>query len=213
MLTDKETDEVCRQWHAMSEDQKEELKRRLNLLRGQAFNGPSFGTKWLEIWRLRGFKLAEEIAESEPAWNGAALAIEVASLERLLFSPKSKAWEAAYRVVCSAFGDSAIRDEPDMLAFFKSLREAISDTSDYGATFDIVAYYLVTPEVEKHLLSKAGRINGRKPHVNHAQAAARLPGMWDEMKAKGKSKSNAAPLIAERLGLAESTVRKKLQGI
>ncbi len=110
-----------------------------------------------------------------------------------------------------------------MRGLFERLLSGIADTADggmyhaddpdFGTASFMVLDYLVTPAIKQALLSMEGRINGRKPHVNHEQATARIPSLWAQMKAGVKSKSKAAPLIAERLGLAETTVRKKLQGL
>ncbi len=77
----------------------------------------------------------------------------------------------------------------------------------------LAAYDDVCGDFVKVGASIVGQMNGMKPHVNHRKAAAKLPDLWNEMKSEGKTKTDAAPLIAARLGLAVSTVRRKLQGM
>lgn len=214
MLTDEETDAVCREWHAKSESAKAATIRRAERLRAMAQAGPRFNSEQLETWRLGSQKLSREISEEwEQCWVGAAPAIEVGILEKLFTSPKIKAWEGAYRVIQAGLSDPHIAADSEMCALFRNFLEGISETADLGMTHYLVMGYLVTPEVEKDMISMAGRRHGKKPHINHEQATQRLPRLWADMKKKGKSKTQAAPLIADMLGLSVATVRKKLQGL
>lgn len=56
----------------------------------------------------------------------------------------------------------------------------------------------------------AQHMNDQK-HARNRQASSRLQEMWDELKAQGKSKNEAAAVIAQALNLAPSTVRTKLK--
>jgi hypothetical protein len=211
MLTDKEADAVFTQWCAKSARAKAATAKKADRLRVMAHAAPPFQSQTLETWRLRSFEICQDLAEGSGV--GEAAAIEVATLEKLFSDPRVKAWESAYRFIQMGLDDPHIRADAGMRSLFKNLLIAIEDTADYGDVRQIVGTYLIDDDLGKELLSRAGRINGRKPHVNHMQATARLPHLWDQMKADGKSKNEAAPLIADRLGLAETTVRKKLQGL
>lgn len=214
MLTDEEADAVCRDWHAKSSEEQAEIVERANQLRATAKAAPPFNSEQLETWRLRSQQLAQDLSEElGDEWRGAAPAIEVATIEKLFTDPRVKAWESACRIIRMGLDDPHILADAGMHSLFVNLSVGIADTADYGDVRQIVGSYLVDDDLGRELLSRAGRINGRKPHIHHAQATARLPGLWDQMKAGGKSKNEAAPLIAERLGLAETTVRKKLQGL
>ncbi len=55
----------------------------------------------------------------------------------------------------------------------------------------------------------------RRANIRHADTPAtdsRILELWSFYQAKGLSKGNAAPRIAKEVELAESTIRKKLQG-
>lgn len=49
-------------------------------------------------------------------------------------------------------------------------------------------------------------------HADTPNTNSKINKLWDSYKEKGMSKSNAAPRIAKEVGLAESTIRRKLQG-
>lgn len=214
MLTIEETDAVCRDWHTKSSEEHAKIVERANQLRATAQAAQPFNSEQLETYRLRSQQIAQDLSEDyRDEWRGAAPAIEVATLEKLFTDPRVKAWESAYRFIRMGLDDPHILADAGMYSLFANLLIGIADTADCWDVRDIVGTYLVDDDLGKKLLSRAGQINGRKPHVNHAQATARLPVLWDQMKADGKSKNEAAPLIAERLGLAETTVRKKLQGL
>jgi len=215
MLTNEETDAVCIQWHAKSARAKAATVKKADRLRTMAQTAPPFQCGQLETWRLGSQRLAQDISnEWNDAWMGAAPAIEVGILEKLFSSPRVKTWESAYRVIRAGLDDPHIAADENMSVLFGNLLMGIADTADYFSDVRyIVSNFLVDDEMQKAMLSQAGRINGRKPHINHAQAAQRLPGLWAEMREQGKSKAQAAPLIAGRLGLSSATVRKKLQGL
>lgn len=224
MLTNEEVDAVCRSWRAMSDDERAAIVRKADVLRAKAHEAPPFQSAHLETWRLRSREIQQDFAESFTAdEEGVASALEVATLEKLFSSPKIKVWESAYRAIQDGLNDPCIASDQEMRALFERLLLGIAETADggmylaedpdFGRASFLVLDYLVTPAIERVLLSQAGRINGRKPHVNHAQATARIPSLWEQMRADGKSKNEAAPLIADRLGLAETTIRKKLQGL
>lgn len=218
MLTDEELDTVCEQWRTKSARAKAATVKKAERLRAKAHAAPPFLSEHLETWRLRSRVLAQQLTEFSKIplsdeGDTEAPAIEVAILEKLFTSPRVKAWDSAYRIIQLGLSDPHIASDPELASLFKNLFIAIDDTSDYGPASGLVQEYLVTPEIEKEVLSRAGRFHGRKPHINHAQAAARVPALWAEMNGKGLSKTEAAPLIAKEVKLSASTVRKKLQGI
>lgn len=224
MLTDKEVEAVCREWQVKSARAKAAIVKKAERLRAMAHAAAPFHSEHLETWRLRSREVNQDFAESFCGeWDGVAPALEAATLEKLFSSQKVKAWESAYRVIQSGLSDPYIAADPEMSSLFKNLLNGIADTADggmfhatdpdFGGASFLVQDHLVTPKIEKQILSQAGRLHGRKPHTNHAQAAQRLPMMWSEMKDQGKSKTQAARLMADKLGLSVATVRKKLQGL
>ncbi|MBL8388085.1 MAG: hypothetical protein JNK17_07720 [Hydrogenophaga sp.] len=224
MLTDEEVEAVCNEWRAKSARAKAAVFKKAERLRAEAHAAPPFLSEHLETWRLRSREVNLEYAESFcDSTDGLAAALEVATLEKLFSSPKVKAWESAYRVIRDGLSDPHIAADPEMRGLFQDLLSGLSDTADggihlstdpdFGAASFLVQDFLVTPKIQKNVLSQAGRLHGRKPHINHDQATERLPGLWMKLKGKGMSKTRAAPEIAAQLGLSESTVRKKLQGM
>lgn len=227
MLTDEELDAVCEQWRTKSARAKAATVKKAERLRAKAHAAPPFLPPPLETWRLHSQELSEQLANEgnvplNDVGDTEAPAVEVAILEKLFTSKKVKAWDRACRVIWSGLCDPDIAADLEMRSLFRNLLSGLADTADgishgtdpeFGAASFLVQDYLVTSKIEKEVLSRAGRIHGRKPHINHAQAAARVPELWAEMNGKGLSKTAAAPLIAKEVKLSASTVRKKLQGI
>ncbi len=58
-----------------------------------------------------------------------------------------------------------------------------------------------------------GQSMNDQKHARHRAADAQVPDLWKQAQADGKSKNGAAKPIAQKLNLAESTVRKKLRGL
>jgi hypothetical protein len=215
MLTDDEVNAAVRAWAAKPTKGKAATAKKADRLRAGAHAAPPFHFKYLETWRLGSQHLSEQLFDScDVICEGeGAPAIEVAILEKLFSSPKVKAWESAYRVIHAGLNDPHIAAHAETHALFSDLLVAMGEAADDVSNPGIVDFYLVKPETEKALVRSHARAHGMKPHANHQKAARRLPGMWAEQKAAGKTKNEAAPLIANRLGLAESTVRRKLQGL
>lgn len=215
MLTDSETDAVCRDWHSKTEAEKDDVFLEVQRLRRMAYDRPSFHVAGFETWRLRSEEIARDISENwEDTWRGAALAIEATALEKLLFSQRVEAWERACQILQMATSDPAINADADAWSLFRNLRDAVTDEADAN---DIhcrrIVRLLVDDELRKQIYSEVGREHGKKPHVNQVGIAEKIRERWKTLQGRGASKNEAAPLIAKEVHLAPETVRKKLQGL
>ncbi len=87
------------------------------------------------------------------------------------------------------------------------IEEANSNDVLAGEIIKPLAVVLEEEGVRKFLSRMAAR-----KHQNNRKATAQIPSLWATLKAQGKSKNEAAPLIASQVHLSESRVRKLLQG-
>lgn len=223
MLTGHELADVVRDWRSKTKDEKQQIERELDALRNKrlkwatATEGAADDPELLRL--LPGLEIAGPERSAELAADLARLcrvqdalpAIELAVLQRL-HSPKVAAWDMAARILAYGLEHSLIKNEPDLKRLFSHFWAVIIAGIAYPDP-DVVEGALLTPKAEQIAVTRVGRKNGLKPHANHIRASGRLAGLWNEMKQQGMPKSKAAPEIAKKLGLAESTVRKKLQGM
>lgn len=212
-MTDEETDAICRTWHSKTDTEKDAVLSELRRLRRIAHERPAFRVFGYESWRQNSEEIARDISENwEVGWVGAAPAIETAVLEKLLFSQRVEAWERVAHILETAVDDPAVNGDVAVWDLFRRFRYAVSEEADYSDNpVRRIVGCLVDRELRNEIISVSGRINGMKPHKNHIRDAMKVPILWEQHKAEGKSKNEAAPLIAMELGLAKATVRKKLQ--
>jgi hypothetical protein len=220
MIPDDEFDVVIREWNAASAEKRGAIAKEAKRLRILARAMPPFDCKWLEKHRLEAHLIAKMFEEDD---KGVAPAIEVHILSKVISCPKIKAWEAAFQVIKSGLDNPHISEDIDTRKLFQKLLTGLNENfpgsridpkhPEYGGINFLIENYLITSPITKRIISQAGRLNGSKPHTNHARADLEIPYLWEALKSEGKSKTEAAPTIAQRLGLAVSTVRKKLQGM
>lgn len=220
MTPDDEFDVAIREWNDASLEKREAIVKEAKRLRSMALAAPPFNCKWHEDTRLTSREIAKMFEEEDV---GVAPAVEVVLLNRLLFCPKVKAWEAAFQIIQSGLGDPRIAEDSAMRAFFQKLLNGLNEdcpgsridskNPEYGCVNFLIEDHFIDPHTKKRIVSEFGRLNGVKPHINHNRADLEIPNLWAEMKSKGKSKTEAAREIAPKVGLAISSVRKKLQGM
>lgn len=215
MLTDEETDAVCRAWHSKTDTEKDAVLSELRRLRRMAHDRPAFCVPGFEAWRLKSEEIARDVSENwEVGWVGAASAIEAEILEKLLFSQRVEAWDRACQILQLAANDPAINSDPDAWSFFRHLRDAVlneADSSDTPSRW--IVRSLLDDGMRKQIHSEVGREHGKKPHVKREGVMEQVREKWMHLDKQGFKKNKAAPVIADELHLAQSTVRKKLQGL
>lgn len=83
-----------------------------------------------------------------------------------------------------------------------------------GISPEVLSIIKVEKELEAVYCSRPGFVGADflLEHAEKTDAFNSILELWSFYQAKGLSKGNAAPRIAKEVGLAESTIRKKLQG-
>lgn len=223
MLTTNEIMDVVIAWRNATEDDKRQTWRQIVSLRTALYdlvtaNLGSSATS-VEVRLLPGMEVVppEQCAElalliaKDFGVEDAVPAIELEILERMQ-GPRVLAWNTAARFISSALEHPAVRGDSDLMRYLTLFHRLVIGGIAYPDA-DAIESKLLTPKAEQLAVRQAGRRNGLIPHVNHARANEKLPGLWEKMKDEGKNKTEAAPLIAAQIGLSVKTVRRKLQGM
>lgn len=157
MLNDEEAHAVCAEWQAMTQQEKEVLLKRLEVMRSNAQAAQPFISFPLETWRTQSEEVCYDMWESAyQETDGAAPAIELATLQKLLFSPRVAAREKAARYLKSGLENPDFNGYPELRILFETALNAVIETSDGdGSNID---YFLATPAVLAEAVTRAARI-------------------------------------------------------